>query len=73
VIKWHSCDDKSFTPPENIDLLLAHVAYADPDVAIATWDGCFWYESDDLGRCFNKDEVKFWAEFPEYPYNLEQS
>ena len=73
MIKWHSCDDKSITPPFNVDLLLAHQAQHFPEVDVARWSGTVWLDTHDSDYFYRDSEVEFWALMPEYPHNLEKT
>lgn len=66
-MKWYSCEDKSYTPPLNEDLLLAHQAAHFPAVDLARWDGETWYDPRDREYFYRIEEVKYWAKWPEYP------
>lgn len=66
-MKWYSCNDKSYTPPLEQDLLLANTAAHVQSVDRAHWDGENWYDPMDKDYVYRVDEVQYWARWPEYP------
>lgn len=66
-MKWFPCNHKSYEPPLNVDLLLAHKAAHFPDVALARWSGTVWYNPNDDEYFYRETEVDYWSKWPEYP------